>query len=249
MLQWGHYFMEYLWETIFYNPVLNALIALYNGPAGQNLGIALIELTVILRVLLFPLTILSIRARNRYDRLRHEVHDLEVTHKDDPVQRKEGLRMLLKLHRISPWAKASVLGIQFLVLIVLYRVFTTSVRTSDFSGLYDWNTLPDFLNTTFLGFDLIAHSAFWAGIVAVLLYLDLWISQRRHKDTLTNSDVFYRVAFPLATFAVLYILPMGKSVFVLTSILFTLIVEVIRKIFFRPKQPQTVMGLEIIERE
>lgn len=240
--------MNYLWQTFLYEPVLNVLIWLYNNIAGQNLGIALIELTVALRLVLLPFTIVSMRATSRYDRLRAKIHDLEVAHKNDPVLRKESLRRLLTVHRISPWAKAMVLGAQFVVLIVLYGVFVTAVRTNDYTGLYFWNTPPDFLNTHFLGFNLSMRSLAWSGVIGIFLYIDLWISQRKVRDTLTNRDVFYRVAFPLTIFVLLYLLPTAKSVFVLTSMLFTVIIELIRWILFRPKNPPTIMGgIERIE--
>lgn len=240
--------MMYIWETFFYNPVLNALIALYNGPANQNLGIALIELTVALRIVLIPLSILSIRARLRYDRMRYYIHRLEETHKNDHVKQKEELRKLLKKNHINPWAKATALGIQFVMLIILYRVFVGAVRGHDFTGLYEWNAMPDFLNTMFLGFDLAAQSVVWSGAIGVILYFDLWLGQMKRRDTLTNSDVIFRIAFPLATTVVLYLLPTGKSVFVLTSIIFSLIIDLFQKIFVRPKKLESIMGVEIIHK-
>lgn len=241
--------MNYLWQTFLYEPVLNVLIWLYNNIAGQNLGLALIELTIALRFALLPFTIVSMRATSRYNHLRKKIHDLETSHKDDPVLRKESLRRLLAEHHISPWAKAIVLGIQFLVLIVLYGVFVTAVATNDYSGLYFWNITPDFLNTKFFGLDLSTRSLLWSGVIGIFLYIDLWFSQRKQRDTVTNRDVFYRVAFPLMVFVLLYLLPTAKSVFVLTSMLFTVIIEVIHWIFFRPKNPPTIMGgLEPITR-
>lgn len=241
--------MHYIWTTFFYDPILNALIAFYNGTANQNLGIALIELTIALRIVLLPLSILSIRARSKYERMRYHIHRLEETYKNDAIKQKEELRKLLNRNHINPWAKAAALGIQFVVLIILYRVFVTAVRTSDFTGLYHWNTAPDFLNTMFVGFDLSHHSLLWAAIIAVLLYIELWVGQMKRQDTLTNSDVMFRVAFPLAAGALLYLLPSGKSVFVLTSIVFTIMIEGIRWIFVRPKELTSVMGMDVIPRD
>lgn len=228
--------MAYLWHTFLYDPVLNALIAFYNGPGMQNLGVAVIELTVVLRVFLLPLTIVSIRTRRRYDELREKIHSVEVTFKNDSVRRKEVIRSLLHQYHINPWAKASAISIQFIALVVLYRVFVDAVKKNDFTGLYSWNHGPDFLNRTFLGFDLAVHSIFWAGLVAVVLYLDLWVEQRRHRATLTNGDVVYRVAFPLTFGLVLYALPSGKSVFVLTSLFFSIIIETLRRLFTHTKK-------------
>ncbi|MBI4280570.1 YidC/Oxa1 family membrane protein insertase [Candidatus Uhrbacteria bacterium] len=229
--------MSYLWHTFLYDPILNALIALYNGPAGQNLGLALIELTVVVRVFLLPFTGLALRARRRYEALWPEVQALEQSHKNDPVRRSEAIRQLLRSHHIRPWAKAFMFGLQFLVLIILYRVFVDAVRHNDFTGLYSWNEKPDFLDRNFLGFDLAAHSVIWAGVVGWLLYLDLWLEDRKSPAKITNRDVIYRVAFPSASFLILYVLPSGKSVFVLTSIIFSLMIDGVIHIFRTKRQP------------
>ena len=226
--------MNFLWHTFLYNPLLNALIALYNGPAGQNLGIAVIELTVLIRIVLLPFTVIAVRAHHRYDTLRHELGHIETSYRNDRVRRKQALRSLLEKHNIKPWPKAFIFGMQFIVLIVLYRVFVDAVRGNDFTGLYAWNQAPDFLNRSFFGFDLAAHSIIWASIVGVLVYFDVWLERRHNRENLPNGDVFYRIGFPIAIFLVLYALPAAKSIFVLTSFLFSLlIVDGFEKMFHK----------------
>ena len=48
----------------------------------------------------------------------------------------------------------------------------------------------------------------------------------------------YLLTFPLATFVLLALLPMVKSVFVLTSMIFTMVVFGLRKAFFKVKLPE-----------
>ena len=44
-----------LFNEIFYRPLFNALIFLYEYIPGQDLGIAIIALTIFIRLILFPL--------------------------------------------------------------------------------------------------------------------------------------------------------------------------------------------------
>ncbi|MDP3985706.1 MAG: YidC/Oxa1 family membrane protein insertase [bacterium] len=231
--------MSYLWHAFLYDPLLNALIALYNSFAGQNLGIALVELTVLIRILLLPFTVIVIRARSRYARLEPQVKEIEAVYKNDPIRRKEKVRGLLKQHRIHPWAKAAMLGLQFLVLVVLYRVFVDAVRHNNFTGLYTWIEAPDFLNRNFFNFDLAAHSWMWAAVIGLLLFIELWIEERKHPESVTNGEVVYRFAFPIMFFLVLYALPTGKSIFVLTSILFSLMIDGGVKVLRRTNAAET----------
>lgn len=232
--------MDFLWTTILYNPLLNALIALYNGPAGQNLGLAIVELVVIIRIFLLPITIISERARIRYDRLQPQIYQIDQSFKNDPVARKQAIRKLLVRHHIKPWAKAVVLGILFVIIIILYWVFLIAVRENNFTGLYAWNQAPDFLNTNFLGFDLKGKSLIWAGMVAGLLYLNIWFDQRKHRTALTRGDLIYRLFFPATTLLVLFLLPMAKSLFILTSMVVSVIIGGVRRIFV--KTPETGVG-------
>lgn len=227
--------MSFVWHNFFYDPLLNALVFLYNGPARQNLGLALIELTVIIRLCLLPFTVISLKARRRFEELNEKIDNLETTYKGDPDRRRKTIRDLLKKNHINPWAKATMFFIQFLALVVIYKVFVDAVRNNNFTGLYIWNRAPDFLNRMFLGFDLSARDIFWPALVAAILYLDVWMEQHRHSGALTNGDVIYRAGFAVAFAMILYALPSGKSVFVLTSILFSLMVDGVYKMFVRKK--------------
>src|SRR3989339_454530 len=102
--------MGYLWTTFLYNPLLNALVALYNNFAGQNLGVAIIELVVVIRIFMLPLTVISERARARYESLREKLSQVEDMYKNDPIAKKEMMRKLLERNKIKPWAKAMVLS-------------------------------------------------------------------------------------------------------------------------------------------
>ncbi len=244
--------LTYLWHTYLYDPLLNLLIFLYNGSANRSLGVALIEFTVLIRIFLLPLTILSLRASDRFDRLHRKVARLEDVYKNDRIARKEAIRRLIERHHINPWAKASVLSVQFLILIILYRVFITAIRGHNFIGLYSWNTSPDFLDPNFWGINLAIRGAILPAIIAFILFLELHFEHRKHAHAITNRDVAFRLLFPLTVFVLLYLLPAGKSIFVLTSVVFTVIMDGIYHLFMRGKTPPTddddeESGSELIE--
>jgi len=227
--------LSWFWTTFFYAPLFNALIWLYNGPADQNFGVAIILLTIALRIVLLPLTILSERNKHVYAKVEAEILDIEKAYKNDEEQQKERIRELLRSRHVSPWARTASIFIQALVLVILYQVFMGGIRMNHFDVLYPGITAPDFVFTDFLGTNLGQHSWFWAGIVGVWLFLEVTFDQRRHKETITKADQFYRVAFPAFSFAALWILPAAKSIFILTSMSFSVIIASMRKVFFKSK--------------
>ena len=224
--------MEF-WHDSLYTPLLNFLIFLYAGPAFGNLGVAVIELTVVLRLVLLPFSLLDERNRFRYEKLDRRIDEIERDFKGDHVMRKEKIRELLKTHKVNYWSKVLVLGIQLVVLILLYQVFIGGIRFTSQEVLYSWVAAPFVVNTHFIGFDLAEKSFFWSGIVAALLFMQTYTVQKQREHLVTKSDVMYLFLLPLFTFVILSLLPMVKALFVLTSMVITMVIFAARKLFFK----------------
>lgn len=222
--------MGNFWHDILYVPLLNALMFLYTGPAEGSLGVAVIELTIALRFVLLPFSILEERNRYRFEKINARFEAIQKDFKNDPVMAKEKIRELLKLNKVSYWSKVVVLGVQLLVLILLYQVFMGGIRFTAADELYSWVTAPVAVNTVFLGFNLSQRNDWlWPGIVAVLLFLEIYVEQKQREHLVTKSDVIYLLFFPIFSFVALWLLPIVKSIFVLTSMLFTIVVFGLRK--------------------
>lgn len=227
--------LSWFWHNYFYAPLFNALIWLYNGPADQNLGVAVIMLTVALRIIMLPLAVLSERNKHIYAKVEEEIKEIEQIYKNDEEQQKDHIRLLLRERHVSPWSRVASIFLQALVLVVLYQVFMDGIRMNNFDVLYSSVDRPDIVFTNFLGWDLGKHSLFWAGLVGVWLFLEISSDQRRHKESVTKADQFYRVAFPVFSILALWLLPSVKSLFILTSMGFSFIIASLSKPLVKKK--------------
>ncbi len=225
--------MGQFWHDYLYTPLLNVLFFLYSGPAFGNLGVAVIELTVALRIALLPFSIVDERNRFRYEKLDRKIETIERDFKTDHVMRAEKIRDLLKQHKVSYWSKVIVLGVQLLTLVLLYQVFIGGIRFTHNEVLYDWVQVPGQVNTSFFGFDIAQKSLLWASVVAVILFLQIYAVQKQREHLIRRSDVMYLFLFPIFSLVVLLLLPMVKSLFVLTSMLFSMFIFGTRKAFFK----------------
>ncbi len=216
--------LSIFWNEYLYRPLFNILIYFYNGIAVQNMGVSVIYLTILLRTALLPFSIASIWNQGFYAKLSHEISKIAATHKNDAILQNQEIREFLKKHRVNPWSKAVVLGVQALTLVLLYQVFMGGIRGNKFNQLYDWVRRPDFVNINFMGFDIGARSLLWPAIVAVFLFVEISWEQRKKKAFLLNTDIVYKYFFPFFVFVTLYFLPMVKSLFILTSLIFSAIV-------------------------
>lgn len=220
--------MVELWRAIFVYPLLDVLTLFYDTIAFQNLGVAVIEMTVLLRLALLPINILAERDSARYERLELEVAEIQKAFASDPVMANEHIRVLLKKRKVSPWAKTSILLIQLLVLVVLYQVFLRGIN-AHLDHLASWVGTPVMpIDATFFGFELGKRNFLWALSVGVYLFVEIMLQQRKVSHLLTKSDAVYRIAFPVFSVVVLSLLPMVKSLFVLTSMTFSLVVSAFR---------------------
>ena len=145
----------YIWNTFLYQPLFNVLIYFYNTVAHQNLGWAVVWLTISLRVVMLPLTIISEMNAGRHKKAEEEAVKVAASFKGDAVAQKEAFRKVMRTHRISPWAKATTLFIQALVLVLLYQVFIRGINGDKvFKILYTFIDFPGKINTVFYGFEI-----------------------------------------------------------------------------------------------
>jgi len=89
----------------------------------------------------------------------------------------------------------------------------------------------------FLGFDLAQfHDKTWPAIVAVVLFAEIYVEQKQRAHLVRKSDLVYMFFFPIFTYVALWMLPVVKSVFILSSMMFTIVVFGLRKAFFHEKK-------------
>ena len=96
------------------------------------------------------------------------------------------------------------------------------------------------IETDFYGFDLRKrHDYIWAGAVAVWLFAEIYLDlHKKQIGGVKKGDMIFFLIFPTSVFLVLWYLPMVKSLFILTSMLFSVIIAQISKVVFR-SEPKT----------
>ena len=141
---------EIIWNDFLYKPLFNALIWLYNNWAHQNLGWAVVYLTIGLRLLLLPTAIIGEKSRIKNAGVTDEMERIEKEFHNDPILKKEELRKIVKKRKIKPWTSVVNMGVQLLVLVLLYQVFIRGITGERIlKVLYDWIDFPGSINSLF----------------------------------------------------------------------------------------------------
>ncbi len=143
--------MSNLFNEVLYRPLFNALIILYQYFPLHDLGIAIILLTVLIRLVLFPLFYKGAKDQAIMQRLAPKIKEIQKNHKADREKQAKAMLELYREHKVNPMSGFLLLLVQLPVLIALYRVFLKGLSSEALGALYLFVSRPDVLNLHFFG--------------------------------------------------------------------------------------------------
>lgn len=218
----------YLWDEILFRPLLNVLIALYNTIGWQNMGWSIVWLTIIVRVLLIPLSLQDENSRAKQQLLEKELRKVAKSYANNPALMREQQRETLKKFSYRRYPKVFLLGVQAVILVLVYQVFLGGVYVEKFvEDIYSFVSIPEKINTMFLGIDIAKRSLSLSILSSLILFGNIWAEHRKAGKKWTRKDLPLAIGFPLATFLFLYYLAAVKALFIISSQIFSNIIRVI----------------------
>lgn len=152
-------------EVVLLQPLYNLLMVIVFFMPNHSLGLAVIILTVAIRVALLPSTKAMTRQQALMGKLKPEIDALREKYTDKQEQAKK-LMEFYKEHHINPAGSCLPMVLQGVILIVLYYVFEIGIDTSHFNLLYSFTPVPSQVNSYFLGIDLAQKSLWTLPIIA-----------------------------------------------------------------------------------
>ena len=158
--------MHILW-LIFYQPIFNLLIFLYNNIPVHDLGVAIIVLTLIIKLILFWPSKKAIESQKTLASLQPEIDELKEKYQDDKEKLGPEMMELYKKRKINPFSSCLPMLIQLPFLFAIYRVFFNGLTKDDaMSALYSFVANPGALNTVAFGFFDLSEKSFIVALMA-----------------------------------------------------------------------------------
>lgn len=157
--------LKAFFKATLYKPLFNLLIVLVAIIPGHSVGWAIIALTLLVRLALYPLNASMIRSQQALSALQPEIERIRTEFKDDQQAQAKATLELYQARKINPFGSCLLLAVQLPVLWVLYRVFTVGLDTSRFDLLYAVTPRPELIQHLFFGLDL-THPSIVLGILA-----------------------------------------------------------------------------------
>jgi len=218
-----------IFNLVLYQPLLNILFLFYYYLPGYNLGIAIIFLTILVRVILYPLSAKAIHSQKALQELQPKILEIQKRHKDSKEQQALAIMNLYKSTKISPFSGFSTLLVQFPILVALYRAFTKGLDSAELVNLYSFVPKPEQINTIFfLGIDLSQPFLAFAILAGVLQLIQLRMTIKKTKSEdkmsqfaqlLQKQTIYF---FPFLTIIILVRLPSAIALYWLTTTIFSI---------------------------
>ena len=190
------------------DPVVAALHHVLSTLAGAvpgGLVVAIVLLTVGVRLVLFPLALKAFRGQRALSALAPEVQRLRTKHAKDPQRLAEELRAVHRTAGVSPFAALAPMLLSAPIGMALYRMVSL---------------LGDPLGSHWLPLLSAGHLATWALFGALLLALLVvaFLSSRQQQGTPRLMRLM-----PFGTVAFVPVLPVAVGVYLLSTTAFSVI--------------------------
>ncbi len=222
-----------VFNTVFYQPIFNLLVWLYNVIPGQDIGVSIILVTTLLKVVLFPFSLQALKSQRALNALQPKLKNVQEQYKDDKEKQARATMELYAAEKVSPFSSCLPLIIQLPFLIAIYRALQTGLKSGGFDMLYPFVHNPGSINTTFLGImDLAAPSVIIAVLAALAqLWQTLMLSPKpkpaakvpgsKDEDTMAAVNRQMTYLMPVMTFIIGLRFPGGLALYWLTMNLLT----------------------------
>jgi YidC/Oxa1 family membrane protein insertase len=234
--------MYSIFETLFYQPILNLLVFLYNS--FGDLGIAIILLTLIVKLVLWPLSRKAIKSQKALQDLQPKINELKAKHKKDKQAMSVALMALYKENKVNPFSSCFPLLIQLPFFFAIFRVFRDGFAQDHLDLLYPFISNPETINTISLGFFNLEEVSYVLAVLAGLA--QFWqarmMSSRKpevktegSKDenmlAIMNKQMLY--VMPFVTVLIGAYFPAGLTLYWFLTTLFTALQQ---KVMFKKRK-------------
>lgn len=142
--------MANLFQTILYQPIFNLFVGVYD--IVPDVGVAILLITLIIKVALYPLTAKSIRAQKSLMDLQPKLKEIKDTYKDDQQKLAQETMKIYSENKVNPFGSCLPILVQIPIFLALFWVLRDGLADADFSQLYSFVPQPESLNAVSLGF-------------------------------------------------------------------------------------------------
>jgi YidC/Oxa1 family membrane protein insertase len=189
------------WFGVVGAPLLHALKAV-NAFVG-NFGIAIIIITILLKLLFFPLNQAAAVSMKKMQKLQPQMQSLREKYKDDPRRQQQELMKFMSTHKINPAKGCLPILPQIPVFIAFYNVLSHAIELRH-APFYGWLS------------DLAAADPYY--VTPILLGAGMFLQQKLTPNpSMDKAQERIMLMMPIIFTAMFFSLPAGMVLYMITN--------------------------------
>jgi YidC/Oxa1 family membrane protein insertase len=239
--------------------VFEAVLKFFHHTVGVPWGWAIVLLTVLIRLLLVPLTVKQFHSMQALQRLQPELKALQGKYKDDKQRQQQELMKFYKENNVNPLGSCLPMVAQLPVMISLFYMLRQSLRADICPDRQHYKVVAgkrvvDLSNTVACGphghagflfiSDLTNKATGVTLIVLILLYVGTQLASSMMMSTPTMDSNQRRLMMIMPLFFVLFVVsfPAGVIVYWITTNTWTMAQQYILRRRIGPMGPPAMAG-------
>ena len=179
-------------HVFFYNPIYNILVFLVHVIPGGDVGVAVIIITILIRLILLPFSLSAARTQHAMSSIEPKLKEIRKQHKDDKETQAQKTLEAYREANIKPFASIATTFLQIPLLLALYMVFRyEAFPTINTALLYPFISVPSVVSTQFLGIiNVSGKSIVLAVLAGVAQYAQAVLMMKRtvKKKSVTSGN-------------------------------------------------------------
>lgn len=236
--------MSFLYHTFVFNPLYNGLIFLMDVIPWVDAGIAIVIFTIIIKLILFPLSKKAVVTQLKMKKIEPELSALKTQYKDDKQMQATKTLEIYRNNGVNPFASILLIFIQLPIILALYKVFLTGFSNINTDILYSFVRVPEFINLNFLGLiDITGKNILLALLAGITSYIQIKYSmpitpktppnvnmskeEKFRYDLSRTMSVQMKFMLPLLAFFVSWTISGAIAIYWITSNVFTIAQELV----------------------
>lgn len=225
--------------TYIYQPFFNILVIIYwalsQVTTHPDMGIAVIIFSVIVRIIMLPINLAGERSADDKKAISDAIKAVRKQYAHNPVKLKKAEKQIMRSNPGAIISEFITIGVQFIIILILYRIFTTGLKGADFHLLYSFvPKVPLHLNLVFLDrFDLTRPNFTLNIIQSSLIFLFESLNMLFSPYPVTRHEfISMSIVLPVVSFMIFALLPAGKKLFIITSLVFSIFLLLVKQLYF-----------------
>ena len=230
--------MSFIYNNFIFNPLYNLLVGLFNVFPWIDAGIAVIILTIIVRIILFPLSKKAVLTQVKMKEIGPEIEVLKEKYKKRPEEQARQTLALYKSKGVNPFSGIFLILVQLPIIWALYQIFLNAFPDINTQILYSFIKVPEIINLMFLGLiDITDKNIILAALAAITTYFQIKLATSKMQmptskeksfgaDLAKSMQTQMKYFFPVIVFFISYKISGVIALYWLTSNLFTIAQEI-----------------------